>query len=171
MSDANRKRTFTGCPMISHGAEHLVMGHLMRRNILTYKALSNNEGYDFICINPDPRTRTKQIRVQVKSRLATDCDCGFPVKGRTFDAFDYLIVVFLSVGYFVQMRKRHSILDGARDPEFYTLPASFVREHNEVSSSWHTVRTRGLELDPYKSGVRFEQIAHEVGVQYPDKVT
>jgi hypothetical protein len=55
------------------------MGHLMRRNILTYKAPPNNEGYDLICIHPDPRVSAKQVRVQVKSRLATDCDRGFPV--------------------------------------------------------------------------------------------
>jgi len=47
------------------------MGHLRRRNILTYKAPPNNEGYDLICIHPDPRRRrSRQIRVQVKSRLA-----------------------------------------------------------------------------------------------------
>jgi hypothetical protein len=36
-------------------AEFLVKGYLMRRNILAYKAPSNNEGYDLICIHPDPR--------------------------------------------------------------------------------------------------------------------
>jgi len=29
------------------------MGHLMKRNILTYKAPPNNEGYDLLCIHPD----------------------------------------------------------------------------------------------------------------------
>ncbi|HUT23157.1 MAG TPA: hypothetical protein VM492_02315 [Sumerlaeia bacterium] len=171
MSGTQRKRSFTRYPVISHGAEYLVMGHLMRRNILTYKAPPNNEGYDLICIHPDPRITTKQIRVQVKSRLATDCDRGFPVKARTFDAFDYLIVVFLNVGYFLQMRKRHPAHEGARDPEFYTLPVSFIREHHDTSTSWHKVRTRGLDLDPYKNGVGFEQIARDLGVPYPDKVT
>ena len=42
-------------PVLSEGAEYLVMGHLMRRNILTYKAPPMNEGYDLICIHPDPR--------------------------------------------------------------------------------------------------------------------
>jgi len=46
------------------------MGHLMRRNILTYKAPPNNEGYDLICIHPDPRKVTRQIRVQVKSSVS-----------------------------------------------------------------------------------------------------
>ena len=44
------------------------MGHLMRRNVLAYKAPQNNEGYDLICIHPDPRHRlgpgeAAQVRV------------------------------------------------------------------------------------------------------------
>jgi len=35
-------------PVLSEGAEHLVMGYLMRRNILAYKAPPGNEGYDLI---------------------------------------------------------------------------------------------------------------------------
>jgi len=46
---------FFRLPVVSAGAEHLVMGYLMRRNILTYKAPPSNEGYDLICIHPDPR--------------------------------------------------------------------------------------------------------------------
>jgi hypothetical protein len=163
------KRKFTRYPVVSHGAEYLVMGYFMRRNILAYKAPPNNEGYDLICIHPDPRTRTRQVRVQVKSRLATDCDRGFPVKARTFDAFDYVVVVFLNVGYFLQMRKRHPTLEGAREPEFYTLPVSFIRKHHDISSSWHKVRTRGLDLSRYKNEVGFEQIARDLGIPYPEK--
>jgi len=59
------------------------MGHLMRRNILTCMAPPGNEGYDLICIHPDPRHQPgpeekAQIRLQVKRRYATDGDRGFP---------------------------------------------------------------------------------------------
>lgn len=145
------------------------MGNLMRRNILAYKAPPNNEGYDIICIHPDPRTSTKQIRVQVKSRLATDCDRGFLVKATSFAAFDYLVVAFLNVGYFKRMRKRHGVLDGLCEPEFYTFPTSFVREHHDTSSSWQKVQTRGLDITAYKNAVGFEQIAKDLGIPYPDK--
>src|SRR5438874_13700078 len=96
---------FTRFPVVSLGAEHLVMGNLMRRNILAYKAPPNNEGYDLICIHPDPRHRPAegqraQVRVQVKSRYATDCDRGFPVKEVSFAAFDFLVVAFLNIGKF-----------------------------------------------------------------------
>ena len=79
---------YTRFPTVSLGAEYLVMGHLMRRNILAYKAPPNNEGYDLICIHPNPRKVTRQIRVQVKSRLATDHGGGFPIKESTITAFD-----------------------------------------------------------------------------------
>ena len=93
------KKEFFRLPVVSAGAEFLVMGYLMRRNILAYKAPPGNEGYDLICIHPDPRHRPAagelpQVRVQVKSRYATDCDRGFPVKQESLDAFDFLIVAF-----------------------------------------------------------------------------
>src|ERR1700746_1950064 len=97
------KAGFLRFPVISHGAEFLVQGYLMRRNVLAYKAPPNNEGYDLICIHPDPRHKAQgdeaaQVRVQVKSRYATDCDRGFPVKEVSLDAFDFLIVAFLNIG-------------------------------------------------------------------------
>ncbi len=54
--------------VVSAGAEFLVMGYLMRRNIVAYKAPPNNEGYDLICIHPDPRDQPQsgeaaQVRV------------------------------------------------------------------------------------------------------------
>lgn len=42
-------------PVVTLAAEHLTIGYLMRRNILAYKAPPNHEGYDLICVNPDPR--------------------------------------------------------------------------------------------------------------------
>src|SRR5690349_11511286 len=105
VTELTDKPQFTRYPVISLSSEYLVMGHLMRRNILTYKAPPNNEGYDLICIHPNPRHipndgQLAQVRVQVKSRYATDCDRGFPIKAATFDAFDFLIVVFLNIGKF-----------------------------------------------------------------------
>jgi hypothetical protein len=162
------KRKILRLPVVSHGAEFLVQGYLMRRNILTYKAPPNNEGYDLICIHPDPRKVTHQIRVQVKSRYATDCDRGFPVKERALEAFDFLIVVFLNIGDF--FRKSGSISDNRRDPEFYTLPVDFIRKHHDKSSSWQKVQTRKLDIEAYKNEKGFELIAQALGVDYPTRV-
>lgn len=145
------------------------MGHLMRRNILAYKAPPNNEGYDLICIHPNPRKKGQQIRVQVKSRLATDCDRGFPVKEKSIDAFDYLVIVFLNVGYFLHMAKRHSCREGVEEPEFYTFPASFIRRHHDTTSTWQKVKTRGLNLKAFSGEKGFEQIAKDLRIPYPSK--
>ncbi len=169
MKTEEPQAAFTRFPVISLGAEYLVMGHLMRRNILAYKAPPNNEGYDLICIHPDPRKATRQIRVQVKSRLATDHGGGFPVKGKTIDAFDFLIVAYLNVGYFFGKRRRHGVRAGQQEPIFYTLPAAFIREHHDASSSWEKVMLRGLDLAAYRNQAGFELIASALDVPYPDK--
>jgi hypothetical protein len=168
------KRDFLRLPVVSASAEFLVMGYLMRRNILAYKAPPNNEGYDLICIHPDPRHRPQgdeaaQVRVQVKSRYATDCDRGFPVKKVSLDAFDFLIVVFLNIGKFFD---RHDGLTGSREPEFYTLTNDFIRRHHDPHSSWEKVRLRNLEqeLEPFKNERGFELIATRLGVTRPVKL-
>jgi hypothetical protein len=160
---------FARFPVISLSAEYLVMGHLLRRNILTYKAPPGNEGYDLICIHPDPRKTTKQLRIQVKSRMATDSDRGFPVKAKSIDAFDFLVVAFLNVGYYLGKAKKHAARDGACEPEFYTLTPDFIREHHDPRSSWEKVRTRGIDLSPFKNEIGFELVAQALDVPYPSK--
>lgn len=154
-------------PVVSLGAEFLVIGHLMRKNVLAYKAPPNNEGYDLICIHPDPRRTVEPVRVQVKSRYQTDCDRAFPVKERTFAAFDFLIIAFLNIGYFYRKRPAR---EGLCDPEFYTLPRDFIKEHyTVVASGWEKVKTRHLDLEPFKNELGFELIAAALGVPYPSR--
>lgn len=149
------------------------MGHLMRRNILTYKAPPGNEGYDLICIHPDPRHRprqgqTTQVRIQVKSRYQTDCDRGFPVKAKSLDAFDFLVVAFLNIGKF---GGKHDGSTGEAPPEFYTLTSDFIREHHDASTTWEKVSLRGLanETERFKGARGFDLIADALGVERPQK--
>ena len=169
----NTKREWLRLPVVSAGSEFLVMGHLMRRNILTYKAPPGNEGYDLICIHPDPRhcpTRDQkaQVRVQVKSRYATDCDRGFPVKERSLDAFDFLTVVFLNIGRFF---RKNDGTTGAGEVEIFTLPRAFIRKHLDKSTTWEKVRLRHMAavIEPFKNERGFEQIAKALGIQKPTK--
>jgi hypothetical protein len=168
-----KKQTPLRFPIVSAGAEFLVMGHLMRRNILTYKAPPNNEGYDLICIHPDPRHRSArnelpQVRVHVKSRYATDCNREFPIKEVTFDVFDFVVVVFLNIGKF-HGRIHEKI--GECDMEFYTLSNDFIRQHHDPSSSWQKVRLRNLqtEIERFKNQAGFECIAKKLGILRPTR--
>lgn len=170
-SAIQNKRPRFGLPVVAAGSEYLVMGYLMRRNILAYKAPLNNEGYDLICIHPDPRHKPKgnelaQIRVQVKSRYATDCDRSPLIKDKTLDAFDFLVVAFLNIGKFYG---KHDGSEGSSEVEIYTLSNEFIREHHNASSSWQKVRLRGLkaEIEQYKGEKGFEQIAQVLGILKP----
>lgn len=167
------ERAWLRLPVVSAGAEYLVMGYLMRRNILAYKAPPNNEGYDLICIHPDPHHILKdgelaQVRVQVKSRYASDCDRGFPIKEKSFGAFDFLIVVFLNIGKFYG---NHDGSTGAQNIEFFTLPNEFIRQHHDRSSTWQKVRLKNLstEIEVFAGEKGFEQIAGALGVPKPLK--
>jgi hypothetical protein len=164
------KKRFLRFPVMSWGAEALTMGYLMRRNILTFKSPPNNEGHDLICLHPDPRQRTRQLRIQVKSRYATDCDRGFPVKEASLDAFDFLVVVFLNVGRFSGNSKRGQT--GKEDmPEFYTFPRSFIKRHIDTQSTWQKVRLGKLTLARYKNAKGFEAIARRLRIPYPGRTS
>jgi hypothetical protein len=96
------------------------------------------EGYDLNGILQDPCHQTgpaekSQIRVQVKSRYATDFDHGFPVKEKSLNAFDSSIAVLLNIGNFYG---RNDGSTGAQDSEFFTHSQTFIREHHELSSTW-----------------------------------
>lgn len=171
---AKRRRDWLRLPVVSAGSEFLVMGHLMRHNILTYKAPPGNEGYDLICIHPDPRHQPgpeekAQIRVQVKSRYATDCDRGFPVKETSLDAFDYLIIAFLNIGNFYGHNDGST---GAREPEYFSLSQAFNREHHGPSSSRENLRLKKLEaeIQSFKNEEGAERIAKALGIARPVKL-
>ncbi len=158
-------------PAVSLSAEYLVMGHLLRRNILTYKAPPNNAGYDLICIHPDPKVSGKHIRIQVKSRYQTDCDWKVPVRETTFEAFDFLAVVMLNIGNFYDPRGEGET--GAKDPEIYFLPPEVaLKYYSVVKSGFNRVDLNKLtdeEAAKYELQNGIELIAQALNIPYPDR--
>ncbi len=174
MASNRTGRNWLRLPVVSASAEFLVQGYFMRRNILTYKAPPGNEGYDLICVHPDPRhvlrgRQRAQVRVQVKSRYATDCDRGFPLKGRSLNAFDFLVVAFLNIGEFNRGRDGTT---GGREPEFYVLPAEFVRSHHEADAFLGgKVQLKKLQrkIERFRDDKGFDLIAAALGIPKPVK--
>jgi hypothetical protein len=101
----------------------------------------------------------------VKSRYATDSDHAFPVNEKTFGAFDFLIAAFLNIGNFLGKRG-HGCLEGRREPELYTFPVKFIREHHDKTSSWQKVRLANLNIAEYKGENGFELIARALRIPY-----
>ena len=71
------KRTRQKTNLESTGAEYLVIGHLLIERIQAFKSPENNPQYDVIATNPEAGA---SVRIQVKSRWATNFDRGFPIK-------------------------------------------------------------------------------------------
>jgi hypothetical protein len=153
-------------PVVSLAAEYLTIGHLMRRNVLAYKAPPNQEGYDLICINPDPTKKSRALRVQVKSRYQSDSNRTFMAREEKLSSADYVVLVFLNIGYFYRRRPAR---EGARPPEFYTLPMRVAKGLHRRKGRWQLLDTKGVELEKYRDDRGFEQIARALHVTYPEK--
>jgi hypothetical protein len=79
------------------------------------------------------------------------------VSEKSFGAFDYVIVVFLNLGYFY---RKKPVRDGYKEPEFYTLSRDWIQNHHRPSESgWQRVHTRNEDLDAFKDEKGFEFIA------------
>jgi hypothetical protein len=67
------------------------------------------------------------------------------VKEKTFDAFDFLVMVFENIGYFSSTG--YKVLDEPEKhkPEFYCFPNHWIRKHHEKRSDREKVRLMGLE--------------------------
>ena len=91
------------------------------------------------------------------------------MKEASLDAFDFLVVAFLNIGMF---SGRNDGSTGGADAEFFTLPAKFIRENDDASSSWHKVRLRGLddEIAPFNNDAGFEMVAEGLGIRRPKRL-
>lgn len=153
-------------PVVALGAEHLVMGLLLRRNVLVYKAPENNEGYDLICMHPKPQDAERVVRVQVKSRYAIDSNREVPLAQKSIAAFDYLVAVFMNIGYYYSAKKA---CEPAIAPVLYTLPQAFVKEHHwqPASGGKGKLKLGRLDLSAFEGDLGLEQVAVQLKVPFP----
>ena len=114
--------------MNSEGAEFLVLGNLLIRGVHATKAYTNFPGWDLLATNP---TTADTCRIQVKARLATDFDGGFPIKD--FSA-EFVVLAALNRGN--RYRKASTGHEGQKDPMFWILPMELVVEAAEQAPRW-----------------------------------
>ncbi len=122
----------------SDAAEFLVLGRLLLERVPTYKSYVNYPSYDLVAVNPDKNT---SARIQVKSRYRTDWD-GFIIKN--FEC-DFVVFVALNRGY---AKTKKDGENGIKEPEFYVLPVSYVKEVRDPKNAWGKIvrnRLKGIE--------------------------
>jgi hypothetical protein len=121
----------------SEGAEFLVLGTLLIEGIQCFKAYTNFAGYDLVAVNPaSKKSSKKSVRIQVKSRWATDYNRTFPIKNYNCD---FVVFVALNRGY--RNRKKVSKSNvGRRSPQFYCFPVDVVKKVQNVNSSWGIIK-------------------------------
>jgi hypothetical protein len=106
--------------------------------------------------------------VQVKSRYASDSNRGVILREAKLKSADFVVLVFLNIGHFYM---RRPVREGARAPEFFTLPIDVVRGlYSKTKAGWERVLTRGVDLEAYRDEKGFELIADVLGVPYPGEV-
>ena len=108
----------------SEGAEFLVLGQLLIRDVPAYKTYTNMPGYDVVATNPD---RNSAARISVKSRWNTDAT-GFIIGN--FDC-DFVVVVKLNCGTSKNSKK-------IKLPEFFILPVDIVKRVPR-SKGWNRI--------------------------------
>jgi hypothetical protein len=116
----------------------------------SFKAQTNNPGYDLIATNPELNL---SCRIQVKSWWATDYDGGFLIRQYSCD---FVVLALLNRGY--RYRKRAAAEDdGVRPPQFYVFPVDVVRAARHEKSEWGKVFLRNM-ADPSQHLENWEAI-------------
>ena len=152
-------------PVVTLGAEHLVMAMLMRRNLLAYKAPPNQAGYDLICIHPDPKHSGTAARVQVKCRYATDASWSIPASKSAADSYDFLVFVRMNIGYFYSS---NSPQENASAPELYVIPRNVAVNFYRGAKTSKLVFPKS-HLGIYKDTDGIELIALFLNVDKPSR--
>lgn len=115
------------------GAEHLVIGNLLRFKIQSFLCPKNFENYDLIAVNPKKNLMKK---IQVKSRFNKEAS-SFPLKKV---GSDFIVFVKLNCA---KRTKGQVIYGYDSEPEFYIFPTKLCEEYRE-KTGWYKVLIRNI---------------------------
>ena len=129
----------------SEGAEFLVLGNLLLAGINAFKAYVNFRGYDLVAFNAVTK---RQVRIQVKSRWATNYDRSFPIK---YFGCEFVVHVALNRGFrFGKQAKAED--SGVRDPVYYVFPVDGVQKAQNHSDKWGKVTISSIpDVEHYRN--------------------
>jgi hypothetical protein len=129
---APQRPTAAETNLYSEGAEFLVLGHLLIRGVHATKAYTRFPGWDVLATHP---TTGRSCRIQVKARLATDFDGGFPIKN--LDA-EFVVLAALNRGNRYRSIRSDDPTGGEREPSFWVLPMPLVAQAATTAAKWGT---------------------------------
>ena len=112
----------------------------------------------------NPRTG-KTARIQVKARLATDFDGGFPIKNVDCD---FVVLVALNRGYRYRLKNRKE--SGVKPVEYFVIPIASVKKAIKKGRTWGNmpkVHLRQLDTDKEELRENWEAIQKFLGVRSP----
>ncbi len=76
----------------------------------------------------------------------------------------------MNVGYYMGKSKNHPVMDGYREPEFYTFTAAWARKHHRITPKGSgNIYTRNLDIEKFKNEAGFEAVARKLKIPYPSK--
>ncbi len=151
-------------PIMSVAAKRLVMEQLALRNLAALRIRDRSEGHDIDCFDPRPGPPDVRPvkRLRVKNRYQIDCNRKVFVNKSSLNDFDFLVVVFLNVGYFYGRGPQE---DDPLEPEFYVLPRDSVREHLEIVASRLNKSCPPLpEMGPWGRVVKIPSGLHRLSI-------
>ena len=135
---AKIKSTASQNNLRAEGAEFLVLGNLLIRDIQSTKAYTRFPGWDILAVDQDSG---KQARIQVKSRWATDSS-NFLM--RNFEC-DFVVLVYLNRGF--NFNKRNHQADGVREPQYWIFPTTYLESVLQTDIS----QSHDMELFPLET--------------------
>lgn len=115
------------------GAEHLVLGELLRRRIQAFITPQNFESYDIVATNPEKKS--KLVKIQVKSRFKST-DWSFPIHKEDTD-----FVIFFKLN--IKKNSDKLDYDYSESSRIFIFPIKVVLE-NRAKDGWHKVSIKKI---------------------------